>query len=78
MRKETLSRGVGTGGLCRVKGVPTIFLDEKANADTQVEVLAGVLRRFDWSGVELPAAVAAVLAPRSSRTADARADRPAA
>lgn len=50
VRLESLARGV-TGGLCRVHGVATVFVDQRSSVDAQIEVLAGVLRRFDWSDV---------------------------
>ena len=57
VRRESMTRGTSAGGFCVVKGVPTVFVDERASVDAQVEILAGVLRRYDWSDVELPAPV---------------------
>lgn len=57
VRREAMSRGAGAGGLCVLKGKPTVFVDDRAALDAQLEVLSAVLRRFDWTGVELsPAA----------------------
>lgn len=53
--RESMTRGTSAGGFCVVKGVPTVFIDERASVDAQVEILAGVLRRYDWTDVELPA-----------------------
>jgi hypothetical protein len=61
IRREPMSRGAGTGGLCVLKGAPTVFVDERASVDTQIEVLSGVLRRFDWSGVFVPPSVRKLL-----------------
>ncbi len=57
VRRESMTRGTSAGGFCVVKGVPTVFVDERAAVDAQVEILAGVLRRYDWSDVELPGPV---------------------
>lgn len=51
VRRESMTRGAGTGGYCLLKGIPTIFIDDRASADAQIEVLAAVLRRMDWSNV---------------------------
>ena len=50
VRREGLARGVA-GGLCRVRGVPTVFVDDRGAVDAQIEVLASVLRRFSWDDV---------------------------
>lgn len=50
VRREGLARGV-TGGLARVHGVPTVFVDDRGSVDAQIEVLASVLRRFEWDDV---------------------------
>ena len=62
VRREAMSRGTSTGGYCVLKGVPTLFVDERAAVDAQIEVVAGVLRRHDWSEADLDPAVRAVLA----------------
>jgi hypothetical protein len=56
-----MSRGTSSGGYCVLKGVPTLFVDERAAVDAQIEVVAGVLRRHEWSEVDLDPAVRAVL-----------------
>ena len=61
VRRESMTRGTSAGGFCVVKGVPTVFIDERASIDAQVEILAGVLRRYDWTGVELPGPVRAAI-----------------
>jgi hypothetical protein len=61
VRRESMTRGTSAGGFCVVKGVPTVFVDERASVDAQVEILAGVLRRYDWSDVELPDGVRAAI-----------------
>jgi hypothetical protein len=61
VRREPMSRGTSSGGYCVLKGVPTLFVDERAAVDAQIEVVAGVLRRQDWSEVDLDPAVRAVL-----------------
>lgn len=61
VRREAMSRGTSAGGFCVLKGTPTIFVDERASIEAQVEVLAGALRRYDWSDVFLPPAVRALL-----------------
>lgn len=61
VRRESMTRGTSGGGFCVVKGVPTVFVDERGSVEGQIEVLAAVLRRYDWSDVELPAAVRAVV-----------------
>lgn len=61
VRREAMSRGTSSGGYCVLKGVRTIFVDERAAVEAQIEVLARVLRREDWSAVELDPAVRAVL-----------------
>jgi hypothetical protein len=67
VRREAMSRGTSTGGFCVVKGVATVFIDERASVDAQVETLAAVLRRYDWTEVQLDAAVRAVLVKTESR-----------
>lgn len=64
VRREPMSRGTSAGGLCVLKGVPTVFVDERAAVDAQVEVLASALRRFTWAPEEIPDGVHAALAPR--------------
>ncbi|MFO0608518.1 MAG: hypothetical protein U0324_35460 [Polyangiales bacterium] len=61
VRRESMTRGTSAGGLCVVKGVPTVFVDERGSVEAQIEILAGALRRYDWSAVELPDPVRAVL-----------------
>jgi hypothetical protein len=61
VRREPMSRGTSSGGYCVLKGVPTLFVDERAAVDAQIEVVAAVLRRHDWSEVDLDPAVRAVL-----------------
>jgi hypothetical protein len=61
VRREPMSRGTSSGGYCVLKGVPTLFVDERAAVDAQIEVVAGVLRRHEWSEVDLDPAVRAVL-----------------
>lgn len=61
VRREAMSRGTSAGGFCVLKGVPTVFVDERAAVEAQIEVLAGVLRRHDWTEVELDPVVRAVL-----------------
>jgi hypothetical protein len=61
IRREAMSRGVGTGGYCVLKGVPTVFVDDRANIDAQIEVVASVLRRLDWSNVFVHPSVRPVL-----------------
>lgn len=56
-----MTRGVSSGGFCVLKGVPTVFIDERASVDAQIEILAGVLRRFDWSAVSVHPAVRPLL-----------------
>ena len=64
VRKETLKTGHSQGGLCLFKGVPTVFVDERAVVEAQIEMLATILRRYEWSEDEraamLPAALALV------------------
>jgi hypothetical protein len=52
VRKEPLKTANSQGGLCLFKGVPTVFVDERAIVDAQIEMLAAVLRRFEWSDQE--------------------------
>lgn len=61
VRRESMTRGTSAGGLCVVKGVPTVFVDERGSVEGQIEILAGALRRYDWAEVELPDAVRATL-----------------
>lgn len=61
VRREAMSRGTSAGGYCVLKGVPTVFIDERAAVDAQIEILASVLRRYDWSDVFLPPAVRTLL-----------------
>jgi hypothetical protein len=70
IRREALKGGASQGGLCVLKGVATVFVDDRAQIDAQIEVLASVLRRFEWSEEEratIPAPVLAVLG-RKPRT----------
>jgi hypothetical protein len=57
VRRESMTRGTSAGGFCVIKGVPTAFVDERASIDAQIEILSGVLRRYEWGDVELPEAV---------------------
>lgn len=52
IRREALKGALTQGGLCVLKGVPTVFVDDRAQVDAQIEVLAGVLRRYEWSDDE--------------------------
>lgn len=61
VRREAMSRGTSSGGYCVLKGVPTVFVDERAAVEAQIEVLAAALRRYDWSEVELDTAVRTAL-----------------
>lgn len=61
VRREAMTRGTSAGGLCVVKGVPTVFVDERGSMEAQIEILAAALRRYDWSEVALPEAVRTVL-----------------
>lgn len=61
VRREPMSRGTSSGGLCVLKGVPTLFVDERAAIDAQIEVVAAALRKHDWSELDLDPAVRAVL-----------------
>lgn len=61
VRREAMSRGTSSGGYCVLKGVPTVFVDERAAVEAQIEVLAAALRRYDWSEVELDPAVRTAL-----------------
>jgi len=73
VRREPMTRGTSAGGLCVLKGVPTVLVDERANLDAQVEILARALRRYDWSGVELEPALRTVLTkPERPRPGPAR------
>jgi hypothetical protein len=38
-----------------------VFVDERGSVEGQIEILAGALRRYDWSEVELPDPVRATL-----------------
>lgn len=68
VRKEPMSRGTSGGGLCVLKGVPTVFVDDRASVDAQIEVLAAALRRWDWSDAEVDPAVKSVLGrPRAKK-----------
>jgi hypothetical protein len=73
VRKEAMTRGLSAGGLCVLKGVPTVFVDDRASVDVQIEVLAGVLRRFDWSDVFLAPAVRALLGAEAEDRGEGRA-----
>lgn len=64
VRREAMSRGTSAGGYCVLKGAPTLFVDERASVDAQVEIVAGVLRRWEWAEEALPAGVHAVLSRR--------------
>jgi hypothetical protein len=61
VRRESMTRGTSAGGFCVVKGVPTVFVDERASVEAQIEILAGVLRRYEWRDVELAPAVRAAI-----------------
>jgi hypothetical protein len=61
VRRESMTRGTSAGGLCVVKGVPTVFVDERGSVEAQIEILAAALRRYDWAEVELPDAVRTAL-----------------
>lgn len=61
VRREPMSRGTSVGGFCVLRGSPTVFVDERASMDAQIGVLAGVLRRYDWSDVYIPPALRAFL-----------------
>jgi hypothetical protein len=61
VRREAMTRGVSSGGMCVLKGVPTVFVDDRASIDAQIEVLATVLRRLDWTDVVVPSAVRSLL-----------------
>jgi hypothetical protein len=61
IRRETMSRGLSHGGLCVLKGVPTLIVDERASIDAQIEVVASVLRRMDWTDVFLHPTVRTLL-----------------
>lgn len=52
VRREPLKTGNSQGGLCMLKGVPTVFVDERAIIDAQIETLATIMRRFEWSEEE--------------------------
>ena len=49
VRREALKGALSQGGLCLLKGVPTVFIDDRALVDSQIDVLARVLRRFVWT-----------------------------
>ncbi len=61
VRREAMTRGTSAGGMCVLKGVPTVFIDERANLDAQVEILARALRHYDWSEAELDPALRTIL-----------------
>ncbi len=61
VRRESMSRGTSSGGFCVLKGVPTVFVHERASIDAQIEILASVLRRYDWNDAASP--------PRSAKPA---------
>jgi hypothetical protein len=61
IRREALKGALSQGGLCVLKGVPTLFVDDRAQIDAQIEVLAGVLRRYEWSDEERAAINPAIL-----------------
>jgi hypothetical protein len=67
VRREAMTRGTSAGGLCVVKGVPTVFVDERGSLEAQIEILTAALRRYDWSEVELPEAVRTALTRPSTR-----------
>ena len=66
VRRETLSKGTSTGGVCVLRGVPTLFVDQRASLDVQAEVLSAVLRRFTWDDVDLAPAIRSILARQRS------------
>ena len=61
VRRESMTRGVGSGGYCVLRGQPTVFVDDRASVEVQVEVLVAALRRLDWSDVFVHPGVRAVL-----------------
>jgi hypothetical protein len=61
IRREALKGALSQGGLCMLKGIPTVFVDDRAQIDAQIEVLSAVLRRFEWSDEERAAMNPAVL-----------------
>lgn len=71
VRREPMSRGTSGGGFCVLKGKPTVFVDERASVDAQIEIMASAMRRMDWSEVTLDPAVTAVLARRRAKDGDA-------
>ena len=71
VRRESMTRGAGSGGYCVLKGVPTVFIDDRAAVDAQIEVLAGVLRRMDWSSVFVHPALRALLGISADEAASA-------
>lgn len=71
VRREPMSRGTSSGGYCVLKGKPTVFVDERASVDAQIEILASAMRRLDWSDVTLDPAVLAVLQRRRAKADDA-------
>jgi len=64
-----MSRGVGAGGFAVLRGTPTVFVDERASVDAQIEVLSTVLRRLDWSSTYVSPAVRAMLGSRETNAA---------
>lgn len=61
VRKETLPRGASAGGLCVLRGTPTVFVDAGASVDAQIEVIARALRAMAWDEIPLDPAVRAVI-----------------
>jgi hypothetical protein len=47
------------GGLCRIRGQPTIVVDASLSVEDKVSVLAGALSTFDISAIYVPPAVRA-------------------
>ena len=68
VRHEGMTRGVGAGGFAVVRGVPTVFVDERATLDARIEVLASVLRRMDWSNTYVNPSVRALVSQGSARS----------
>lgn len=69
VRRESMTRGSGTGGYCVLKGVPTVFVNDRASIDAQIEVLGSVLRRMDWSNVFVHPALRPMLGIQDSDAA---------
>ncbi|MGH7438761.1 MAG: hypothetical protein ACRENE_23990 [Polyangiaceae bacterium] len=61
IRSEPFEKGVlgGRGGLCRVRGKPTVVMDAALATTDKVAVLAAALGRFDLDAVFVPPVVRA-------------------